>query len=66
MARLRREMAAVPGATLFLQAVQDIRVGGRALSDQGKQGVGHRPQATTPIVDATETDLPVWPDHVCS
>jgi multidrug efflux pump len=28
--RLRREMAVVPGATLFLQAVQDIRVGGRA------------------------------------
>jgi multidrug efflux pump len=28
--RLRREMAIVPGATLFLQAVQDIRVGGRA------------------------------------
>jgi multidrug efflux pump len=30
IARLRREMAVVPGATLFLQAVQDIRVGGRA------------------------------------
>jgi multidrug efflux pump len=29
IARLRRELAAVPGATLFLQAVQDIRVGGR-------------------------------------
>src|SRR3569833_3189106 len=28
--RLRRQMSAVPGATLFLQAVQDIRVGGRA------------------------------------
>ena len=28
--RLRREMAVVPGATLFLQPVQDIRVGGRA------------------------------------
>ena len=32
--RLRREMAAVPGATLFLQAVQDIRVGGRASNAQ--------------------------------
>ncbi len=30
IARLRQQMAAVPGATLFLQAVQDIRVGGRA------------------------------------
>jgi multidrug efflux pump len=28
--RLRRELAAVPGASLFLQAVQDINVGGRA------------------------------------
>src|SRR5579883_2285883 len=32
--RLRRQMAAVPGATLFLQAVQDIRVGGRASNAQ--------------------------------
>jgi multidrug efflux pump len=30
IARLRRTMAVVPGATLFLQSVQDIRVGGRA------------------------------------
>jgi multidrug efflux pump len=29
MARLRGKLARVPGATLFLQAVQDIRVGGR-------------------------------------
>ncbi|MGO4831123.1 efflux RND transporter permease subunit, partial [Rhizobiaceae sp. 2RAB30] len=27
--RLRKELAVVPGATLFLQSVQDIRVGGR-------------------------------------
>jgi multidrug efflux pump len=32
--RLRRQMAAVPGATLFLQAVQDIRIGGRASNAQ--------------------------------
>jgi multidrug efflux pump len=32
--RLRREMAVVPGATMFLQAVQDIRVGGRASAAQ--------------------------------
>jgi multidrug efflux pump len=30
IARLRRALAGVPGATLFLQAVQDIRIGGRA------------------------------------
>ena len=34
IARLRRKLAAVPGATLFLQAVQDIRVGGRASNAQ--------------------------------
>ncbi len=32
--RLTRELAQVPGATLFLQAVQDIRVGGRAANAQ--------------------------------
>src|SRR5450631_3075063 len=32
--RLRRQMAVVPGASLFLQAVQDIRVGGRASNAQ--------------------------------
>jgi multidrug efflux pump len=32
--RLRRQLAVVPGATLFLQAVQDIRVGGRASNAQ--------------------------------
>jgi multidrug efflux pump len=34
IARLRREMAVVPGATLFLQSVQDIRVGGRVSNAQ--------------------------------
>jgi multidrug efflux pump len=34
IARLRREMAVVPGATLLLQAVQDIRAGGRASNAQ--------------------------------
>ncbi len=29
IARLRRKMAVIPGAKLYLQAVQDIRVGGR-------------------------------------
>ncbi len=32
--RLRGELGQVPGATLFLQAVQDIRVGGRATNAQ--------------------------------
>ncbi|WP_407146488.1 efflux RND transporter permease subunit [Bradyrhizobium sp. ORS 86] len=32
--RLRWEMTVVPGASLFLQAVQDIRVGGRASNAQ--------------------------------
>jgi multidrug efflux pump len=32
--RLRRELAQVPGGRLFLQAVQDIRVGGRASNAQ--------------------------------
>ncbi|HWZ07299.1 MAG TPA: efflux RND transporter permease subunit [Bradyrhizobium sp.] len=34
IARLRREMAVIPGATLFLQSVQDIRAGGRASNAQ--------------------------------
>jgi len=34
IARLRREMAVVPGATLFFQAAQDIRVGGRQANAQ--------------------------------
>jgi len=32
--RLRNEVAQVPGASLFLQAVQDIRIGGRAANAQ--------------------------------
>jgi multidrug efflux pump len=34
MARLRRSFNAVAGASLFLQAVQDVRVGGRQASSQ--------------------------------
>ena len=29
IARLRRKLAGMPGATLFLQSPQDLRVGGR-------------------------------------
>jgi multidrug efflux pump len=34
ISRLRRKLTVVPGATLFLQAQQDIRVGGRSSSSQ--------------------------------
>jgi multidrug efflux pump subunit AcrB len=34
IARLRREIAKVPGATLFLQASQDLNVGGRLARTQ--------------------------------
>ncbi|HZL59623.1 MAG TPA: efflux RND transporter permease subunit [Stellaceae bacterium] len=34
IARLRNELSVVPGATLFLQAVQDIRIGGRQSNAQ--------------------------------
>jgi multidrug efflux pump len=34
IARLRQKMAVIPGATLILQAVQDIRIGGRASNAQ--------------------------------
>ncbi len=32
--RLRKKLAAVPGATLFLQSTQDLRIGGRSSSAQ--------------------------------
>ncbi len=32
--RLRPKLAVVPGATLFLQAVQDVRIGGRQSAAQ--------------------------------
>ena len=34
IARLRGKLAAIPGATLYLQAVQDLRVGGRVSNAQ--------------------------------
>ena len=34
IARLREQLSLVPGATLFLQAVQDIRIGGRLTNAQ--------------------------------
>ena len=34
MARLRPQLAKVPGAPTYLQAIQDLRIGGRASSAQ--------------------------------
>src|SRR5262249_11730501 len=34
IARIRKKSAHIPGATLFLQAVQDIRIGGRSSAAQ--------------------------------
>jgi hydrophobe/amphiphile efflux-1 (HAE1) family protein len=34
IARLRRKLAVVPGATLYLQAIQDVRMGGRFANSQ--------------------------------
>jgi len=34
IARLRRKLGSIPGATLFLQPTQDLRIGGRASSSQ--------------------------------
>ena len=34
IARLRGKLSTIPGGTLFLQAVQDLRIGGRASSSQ--------------------------------
>src|ERR1700683_1395612 len=34
IARIRRNVAHIPGASLFLQAVQDIRIGGRSTNAQ--------------------------------
>jgi multidrug efflux pump len=34
IARLRRKLSQIPGATLYLQAVQDVRIGGRLTNAQ--------------------------------
>src|SRR5207249_12304900 len=44
IARLRPKLARVPGAQMFLQAAQDIRIGGRASNSQFQYTV----QADTP------------------
>jgi hypothetical protein len=31
------------------------------MSGDGKRGVGHRPQATAPILDSTKTVSAIWP-----
>jgi multidrug efflux pump subunit AcrB len=50
IARLRPRLARVPGITLFLQSVQDVRVGGR----------GARTQYQYTLQDADLNELKVW------
>ncbi|HVZ73696.1 MAG TPA: multidrug efflux RND transporter permease subunit [Polyangia bacterium] len=50
VARLRPKLAHVPGITLFLQAVQDLRIGGR----------GSRTQYQYTLQDASLDELRVW------
>lgn len=57
MARLRGKLAQVPGASLYLQASQDIRSGGRAASAQYQytlhaDDLGELRQWTTKLTDA--------------
>src|SRR5262249_22976229 len=46
IARLRERLAGVAGASLYLQSVQDIRVGGRASSSQSQSARQAGPPAT--------------------
>jgi len=50
IARLRPKLARIPGMTLFLQAVQDLRIGGR----------GSRTQYQYTLQDANLDELRVW------
>jgi multidrug efflux pump len=54
IARLRRKLAVVPGATLFLRAYQDITVGGRISSSQYQYTLSSE----------NLTDLLEWAPHV--
>ena len=36
------------------------------MSGDGKRGVGHRPQATAPILDSTKCEVPTCVGNVCS
>ncbi len=56
IARLRPKLARIPGMTLFLQAVQDLRVGGR----------GSRTQYQYTLQDANLDELRVWAPRVLS
>jgi multidrug efflux pump len=62
IARLRRKLAAVPGATLFLRAYQDITVGGRISSSQYQYTLSSENlsnlQAWAPRVEAKMRQLP--------
>ncbi|HSZ83167.1 MAG TPA: efflux RND transporter permease subunit, partial [Polyangia bacterium] len=52
--RLRPKLARIPGMTLFLQAVQDLRIGGR----------GSRTQYQYTLQDANLDELRVWAPRV--
>jgi hydrophobe/amphiphile efflux-1 (HAE1) family protein len=54
IARLRPKLAQVPGVTLFLQATQDVRVGGR----------GSRTQYQYTLEDANLEELQLWAPRV--
>ena len=62
IARLRRKLAAIPGATLFLRAYQDITVGGRVSSSQYQYTLSSENlndlQAWAPRVEAKMRQLP--------
>ena len=62
IARLRRKLAAVPGATLFLRAYQDITVGGRISSSQYQYTLSSESlsdlQQWAPRVEAKMRQLP--------
>jgi multidrug efflux pump len=62
ISRLRRKLAVVPGATLFLRAYQDITVGGRISSSQYQYTLSSENlndlQAWAPRVEAKMRQLP--------
>jgi len=62
IARLRRKLAVVPGATLFLRAYQDITVGGRISSSQYQYTLSSENlsdlQAWAPRVESMMRQLP--------
>jgi hypothetical protein len=55
-----RGAVALPGSKATSRAKGSHRkLGGLLTSGDGKRGVGHRPQATAPILDSTERTSPL-------